>query len=53
MLSAFGPAYGQAPEGQSVLARIERVATGLAGRIGAAAQEIGGKGCRLSAPFLK
>jgi len=40
--ATFGPAYGQTPEGQSVGAAIERVATGLAGRIGFAAQEIGG-----------
>ena len=40
--SAFSPAYGQTTEGQSVAAAIERVATGLAGRIGFAAQEIGG-----------
>jgi beta-lactamase class A len=40
--ASFGPAYGQTTEGQSVGAAIERVATGLAGRIGFAAQEIGG-----------
>jgi beta-lactamase class A len=40
--AAFGPAYGQTTEGQSVGTAIERVATGLAGRIGFAAQEIGG-----------
>ncbi len=39
----FSPAYGQTTEGQSVGAAIERVASGLAGRIGFAAQEIGGK----------
>jgi len=41
--STFGPAYGQTTEAQSVAAAIERVATKLAGRIGFAAQEIGGK----------
>ncbi len=41
ILSAFAPAYGQAADGQSLAARIERVTTGLAGRIGFAAQEIG------------
>jgi beta-lactamase class A len=41
-MATFGPAYGQTTEGQSVGAAIERVATGLAGRIGFAAQEIGG-----------
>jgi beta-lactamase class A len=40
--AAFGPAYGQTTEGQSVGAAIERVASPLAGRIGFAAQEIGG-----------
>lgn len=40
--ATFGPAYGQTTEGQSVGAAIERVASGLAGRIGFAAQEIGG-----------
>ncbi|WP_193140987.1 class A beta-lactamase [Meridianimarinicoccus sp. MJW13] len=40
--ATFGPAYGQTTEGQSVGAAIERVVTGLAGRIGFAAQEIGG-----------
>lgn len=39
----FSPAYGQTTEGQSVGAAIERVASPLAGRIGFAAQEIGGK----------
>ena len=38
----FGPAHGQTTEGQSVGSAIERVVTGLAGRIGFAAQEIGG-----------
>ena len=41
--ASFGPAYGQTTEGQSVGAAIERVASPLAGRIGFAAQEIGGK----------
>jgi len=40
--ASFSPAYGQTTEGQSVGAAIERVVTGLAGRIGFAAQEIGG-----------
>ncbi len=40
--SAFSPAYGQATQGQSVGAAIEQIASGLAGRIGFAAQEIGG-----------
>jgi len=40
--ATFGPAYGQATQGQSVGAAIERVASPLAGRIGFAAQEIGG-----------
>ena len=40
--AAFGPAYGQTTEGQSVGAAIEQIASGLAGRIGFAAQEIGG-----------
>ncbi|WP_216595445.1 serine hydrolase, partial [Aestuariivita boseongensis] len=40
--ATFGPAYAQTAEGQSVGAAIERVATTLAGRIGFAAQEIGG-----------
>ncbi len=40
--TTFGPAYGQTTKGQSVGAAIERVASGLAGRIGFAAQEIGG-----------
>jgi len=41
--ASFGTAYGQTTEGQSVGAAIERVASPLAGRIGFAAQEIGGK----------
>jgi len=41
--ATFGPAYGQTTKAQSVGAAIERVASGLAGRIGFAAQEIGGK----------
>ena len=41
--ATFGPAYGQTADGQSVGAAIEQVATGLAGRIGFAAQEIGGE----------
>ena len=41
--SAFSPAYGQATDGHPVAAKIARVAKGLAGRIGFAAQEIGGK----------
>jgi len=41
--STFGPAYGQTTEAQSVGDAIERVATKLAGRIGFAAQEIGGE----------
>ena len=40
--ATFGPAYGQTTEGQSVGAAIEQIASGLAGRIGFAAQEIGG-----------
>jgi beta-lactamase class A len=40
--ASFGPATGQTTEGQSVGAAIERVASPLAGRIGFAAQEIGG-----------
>ena len=40
--SAFSSAYGQTTEGPSVAAAIERIATGLAGRVGFAAQEIGG-----------
>ncbi len=40
--AAFGPAYGQTTQGQSVGAAIEQIASGLAGRIGFAAQEIGG-----------
>jgi len=39
----FSPAYGQTTHGQSVGAAIERIATKLAGRIGFAAQEVGGK----------
>jgi len=39
--ATFGPAYGQATQGQSVGAAIEQIASGLAGRIGFAAQEIG------------
>ena len=42
MRASFGPAYDQTTEGQSVGAAIERVASPLAGRIGFAAQEIGG-----------
>jgi len=38
----LSPAYGQTAEGQPVAAAIEQVATKLAGRIGFAAQEIGG-----------
>ena len=38
----FGPAYGQTTDGQTVAAKIVRVVKGLAGRIGFAAQEIGG-----------
>ena len=41
--ATFSPAYGQATDGQPVAAKIARVAKGLAGRIGFAAQEIGGK----------
>jgi len=41
--ATFGPAYGQTVEGKPVAAAIEQVATKLAGRIGFAAQEIGGK----------
>ncbi len=41
--ATFSPAYGQAADGQPVAAKIARVAKGLAGRIGFAAQEIGGK----------
>ena len=41
-VATFGPAYGQTTEGQSVGAAIEQIASGLAGRIGFAAQEIGG-----------
>ena len=40
--ATFSPAYGQTTEGQSVGAAIEQIASGLAGRIGFAAQEIGG-----------
>ncbi len=40
--ATFGPAYGQTTKGQSVGAAIEQIASGLAGRIGFAAQEIGG-----------
>ena len=40
--ATFGPAYGQATQGQSVGAAIEQSASALAGRIGFAAQEIGG-----------
>jgi beta-lactamase class A len=40
--AAFGPAYGQTTQGHSVGAAIEQIASGLAGRIGFAAQEIGG-----------
>mgnify|MGYP001826765464 CR=1 FL=1 len=40
--ATFGPAYGQTTQGQSVGAAIEQIASGLAGRIGFAAQEIGG-----------
>jgi beta-lactamase class A len=40
--ATFGPAYGQTPEDQPVAAAIERIVSGLAGRIGFAAQEIGG-----------
>ncbi|MBU1235082.1 MAG: class A beta-lactamase [Proteobacteria bacterium] len=39
--TTFGPAYGQTTQGQSVGAAIEQIASGLAGRIGFAAQEIG------------
>jgi len=41
--ATFGPAHGQSKEGQSVGTTIARVAKGLAGRVGFAAQEIGGK----------
>ena len=41
--ATFSPAYGQATDGQPVAAKIAHVAKGLAGRIGFAAQEIGGK----------
>jgi len=40
--ATFSPAYGQTTEGQSVGAAIEQIVSGLAGRIGFAAQEIGG-----------
>ncbi len=40
--ATFGPAYAQTAKEQSVAAAIEQVATQLAGRIGFAAQEIGG-----------
>ncbi|MDF2233164.1 class A beta-lactamase [Albimonas sp. CAU 1670] len=40
--ATFGPAYAQTTEGLPVAAAIEQVATKLAGRIGFAAQEIGG-----------
>jgi len=40
--ATFSPAYGQTTHGQSVGAAIERIASPLAGRIGFAAQEIGG-----------
>jgi beta-lactamase class A len=40
--AAFGPAYGETTQGQSVGTAIEQIASGLAGRIGFAAQEIGG-----------
>ncbi|MCL5779104.1 class A beta-lactamase [Limibaculum sp. FT325] len=40
--ATFAPAYAQTSDGQSVGAAIERAAAGLAGRIGFAAQEIGG-----------
>ena len=40
--ATFGPAYGQTTQGKSVGAAIEQIASGLAGRIGFAAQEIGG-----------
>ena len=40
--ATFSPAYGQTTEGQSVGAAIGQIASGLAGRIGFAAQEIGG-----------
>ena len=42
LAAIFGPAYAQTVEGQSVGAAIEQVSTQLAGRIGFAAQEIGG-----------
>ena len=40
--ATLSPAYGQTTQGQSVGAAIEQIASGLAGRIGFAAQEIGG-----------
>lgn len=43
ILLALSPAYGQPPERESVSARIERVAARHVGRIGIAAQEIGGQ----------
>ena len=41
--ATFSPAYAQTTGGQSVGTTIARVAKGLAGRVGFAAQEIGGK----------
>ncbi len=41
-VAAFGPAYGQTTQEQSVGEAIGQIASGLAGRIGFAAQEIGG-----------
>ena len=43
LLLAFSPAYGQSPDSPSVAARIERVAAAHVGRLGLAAQEIGGR----------
>lgn len=43
LLLAFSPAYGQSPDSPSVSARIERVAAAHVGRLGLAAQEIGGR----------
>ena len=40
--ATIGPAYGQTTEEQSVGAAIGQIVSGLAGRIGFAAQEIGG-----------
>jgi len=40
--ATLSPAYGQTTEGKSVGAAIGQIASGLAGRIGFAAQEIGG-----------